>query len=242
MTEPKGVFGKAGQAPPPPAKDAAVPSRGTLLPASGVGRFAFYALIPSLLLPLIVTVLSIRPGAAMAPASTARGCRVLPRADGVDGVERVAVAPAFRDVATSRVSAGIAVDAAACSGDCWSSAQSSSATTSINPGSIAIAIALMVLSIIVFVAALIRKTVKTAVVPEVAVGLSRYAAVLGWGYLVAVVIAIVVGVFAIRLVERVRRAGRARRGRPALVVPARRRRPGARCSLEFGASASSSRC
>ncbi len=189
---PKGVFDKAGQAPPPPPKDAAVPSTRTLLPATPIGKFAFYALIPSLLLPLIVTLLSIRLGTSVDWLVVAVFCLVLVGSMALNGWLLLRHSETWR---LRAFPAGIAVMLLIL----WGLLVVGGivvATTSLNPGTIAIAIALMVLSIVVFVAALIRKTIKTAVVPEVAVGLSRYGAVLGWGYLVAALIGVVVGVFA----------------------------------------------
>lgn len=199
-TEPKGVFAKAGQAPPPPPKDAAVPSTGTLLPASGVGRFAFSALIPSLLLPVLVTISSF---ATLAFGIATVGgfdwlvvgvfCAVLIGSMALNGWLLLRHPESWRLRALPN---GIAIALCILWGLLIVGAVLVAFTT-FNPGTIAIGVGIMVISTVIFVMAIIRKfIVKVAVVPEVAVGLTRYAAAIGWGYLVVVAITFVVGLLA----------------------------------------------
>lgn len=196
--EPKGVFDRAGTPPPPPGPQASVVP-GPALEATPLGRFAFKALIPSLLLPVLATIASL--GTLVLGFATVGGfdwlvvgvfCAVLLGSMALNGWLLMRHPESWRLQALPH---GIAIALCILWGLLVVGAVLVAFTT-FNPGTIIIGVGIMVISIVIFVMALIRKFIKVAVVPEVAVGLTGYAKAIGWGYLVVVAITIVVGLLA----------------------------------------------
>lgn len=188
-----GVFDEAGDAPPPPDRSASAPSA-PALPASGIGRFAFFALIPSLLLPGVVTA-----SALLGPAGQDGGfgpigglvvgafCLVLLGSMTLNAWLLLRHPETWRLRAYPRgVAIGLVV--------LWALLVVAAIVVAVLPLELyafILGVPIMIVSIVVFVAAVARTRVKSAVAPVVAVGLSRYAIVLAIGFFVVVAWAVI---------------------------------------------------
>jgi hypothetical protein len=164
-----------------------------------LGRFAFHALLPSLLLPVIVTLSALLGGIVNPQGGVniewlviGAFCAVLLGSMALNAWLLLRHTESWRLQALPN---GLAVMLVIL----WGLQVVGAvvvALTRFSPVTVGFGIALMVMSVVVFVAAIARKFMKTAAAPVVAVGLSTYGKALGWGYLVLVALTIVLGLFA----------------------------------------------
>jgi hypothetical protein len=165
--------------------------------ASAIGRLAFHALVPSLLLPVIVTASSyvrtiVSPSGAFDFDWLVIGafCFVLLGSMTINSWLLLRHPESWRLRALPNGQAvvllilwGLLVVATVLVG----LTRMEGFTIAF---AMALAVAIMVVSIVVFVFAVIRSRIRFATVPVTAVGVSPYAAVLGWGYLAITVIGV----------------------------------------------------
>lgn len=196
--ESSGVF--AGNGPPPPAPGAVPPPvPGAILPASALGRFAFLALVPAITLPFLIVAASFFRTFLAPPSSydvdyivIAVYCFMLIGSNAINTWLLGRHPLTWQQKALPHGTAVVLVIL-------WGLEVLGivlGAVSRLGGWHILIAFALIVISVVVFFFAVVRRRAGIATVPETAVGLSTYAAVLGWGYLAVVLLGVAVSVAA----------------------------------------------
>lgn len=185
--------------PAPPIPSETPPAVGSALPATAFGRFTFGALIPSLLLPVAMVFLAFMGSANRTAMYDFTGIFAAVFGFILLGSMTLNAWLLLRHPESWRLRAlpnGLALQLVIL----WALIIALGVVvyfTSLDLGSITLGCALIVLSLIVFVFALIRQRVRTAVAPVIAVGPEPFWRVLGIAYLVLVVLSIALGVLSL---------------------------------------------
>lgn len=172
---------------------------GPPLPPTAIGKFAYHALVPSLLLPVIVVLLGFLGAAERAAMYDFTGIVIAIFGFVLAGSMTLNTWLLMRHPESWRLRAlpkGLSVQLVIL----WVLLILLGVVvyfTTLNLGSFVLAFALMILSVIVFVFTMMRRGVRTAVAPVVAVGPELYWRVIGIAYLVLVVLDVALGVLAL---------------------------------------------
>lgn len=164
------------------------------IPPSAVGRFAFRALVPALLLPAVIVLMSL--------------LRVMGIQLGASGVDwLVTTVFCFILLGSMTLNTWLLLSTP----QTWQQRALPPALSialivlwslevvlalvlpALGSGTVSVVIAVLIMlaSIVVFLFAFVRRLVRVASVPVTAVGLSRYSAVLGWGYLALTAVSVI---------------------------------------------------